>query len=277
MDGCATSRWTWSCCSGRTRRRWPSGWPAAARAVTCRPSTSSTTLPRGRRSAPGTRSPPTRPCAASLSCTSPTSTRWPGTAAGAPTTVIEHGVRRPRLLLHRRRWPAWPWSSTSRCAGGGWPAPTCCRGMARHVPVDVYGMGMDALRERALADGVPSLARAARGPAAGPSCTRSSARHRAYFHPYRWTSLGLALIEAMTSACPCSPCRRPRPAEAVPPEAGLVDARPRRAAARPPGGGWTTRPRRANAAGRRGGTPSPATASNGSSTTGTGSWKEVTR
>ena len=91
--------------------------------------------------------------------------------------------------------------------------------MARHVPVDVYGMGMDALRERALADGV---ARSPRG------CTRTCrrrelhqrlGRHRAYFHPYRWTSLGLALLEAMTCGLPVlalstteapGPCRRRR-------------------------------------------------------------------
>jgi glycosyltransferase involved in cell wall biosynthesis len=48
--------------------------------------------------------------------------------------------------------------------------------------------------------------------------------HRAYLHPYRWTSLGLALIEAMTLGLPVLVLAATAAPEAVPPEAGLVTA-----------------------------------------------------
>ncbi len=145
--------------------------------------------------------------------------------------------------------------------------------MARHVPVDVYGMGMDALRERALADGVPSLASRLHEDLPQARLHQRLGRHRAYFHPYRWTSLGLALLEAMTCGLPVLALVDDRGPRGRPAGGGAGDVRPRRAPRDRPAVAATTRPRRANAAGRRGSTRSPATASSGSSTTGTGSWK----
>jgi glycosyltransferase involved in cell wall biosynthesis len=46
--------------------------------------------------------------------------------------------------------------------------------------------------------------------------------HRAYFHPYRWTSLGLALVEAMTIGMPVLALATTAAPESVPAEAGLV-------------------------------------------------------
>jgi glycosyltransferase involved in cell wall biosynthesis len=46
--------------------------------------------------------------------------------------------------------------------------------------------------------------------------------HRAYLHPYRWTSLGLALLEAMVLGMPVLALATTEAPRAVPPEAGLV-------------------------------------------------------
>jgi glycosyltransferase involved in cell wall biosynthesis len=50
------------------------------------------------------------------------------------------------------------------------------------------------------------------------------ARHRAYLHPYRWTSLGLSLLEAMHLGMPVLALAAPAAADAVPAGAGLVTA-----------------------------------------------------
>ena len=47
-------------------------------------------------------------------------------------------------------------------------------------------------------------------------------RHRAYHHPYRWTSLGLAMLEAMALGLPVLALSTTEAPEAVPPEAGIV-------------------------------------------------------
>jgi glycosyltransferase involved in cell wall biosynthesis len=48
------------------------------------------------------------------------------------------------------------------------------------------------------------------------------ARRRVYFHPMRWTSLGLSLVEAMHLGLPVVAVAATEAARAVPPEAGLV-------------------------------------------------------
>ncbi|MFB9070451.1 glycosyltransferase [Citricoccus parietis] len=51
---------------------------------------------------------------------------------------------------------------------------------------------------------------------------RALAAHRVYFHPYRWTSLGLALLEAMTLGMPVLALSTTEAPRAVPPAAGLL-------------------------------------------------------
>jgi hypothetical protein len=51
------------------------------------------------------------------------------------------------------------------------------------------------------------------------------ARRRVYLHPYRWTSLGLALLEAMQIGLPVVALATTEVVEAVPPEAGHVTNR----------------------------------------------------
>lgn len=134
----------------------------------------------------------------------------------APTTVIEHGIPDPghRYTGVRERVgvvvnePVRRW----RVAG-----TDVVLEIAGRVPVEVYGMGMAALAERAphlaphLHDDVPQDAMHLR-----------LAQARAYLHPYRWTSLGLSLLEAMALGMPVLALATTAAPEAVPREAGLV-------------------------------------------------------
>lgn len=137
----------------------------------------------------------------------------------APVRVIEHGVldpgpiwsgEQPRLAMSVnepvRRW---------RVAGMDLAAR-----VAAQLPVDVYGMGVQDLvaRERAFAGGhheedLPQH-----------ELHQRMARHRAYLHTYRWTSLGLSLLEAMIIGSPVLALAATEAPAAVPPQAGLVTA-----------------------------------------------------
>ncbi len=55
------------------------------------------------------------------------------------------------------------------------------------------------------------------------------ARRRVYVHPFRWTSLGLSLIEAMHLGMPVVALATTEAVEAVPPAAGACSNRMRRA------------------------------------------------
>jgi glycosyltransferase involved in cell wall biosynthesis len=136
----------------------------------------------------------------------------------APVRVIEHGIADPGY-----RWTGQLPSLAvcinepvrrSRIAGVDLAAH-----VARHVPVEVYGMGLgglDALIPTGLAarhEDLPQAELHARMP-----------HHRAYLHPYRWTSLGLALIEAMALGMPVLALAATAAAQAVPPDAGTVTA-----------------------------------------------------
>jgi glycosyltransferase involved in cell wall biosynthesis len=82
--------------------------------------------------------------------------------------------------------------------------------LAREAPIDLFGMGTEAvgfgnLPQRELHDAM-SL-------------------RRVYLHPYRWTSLGLSLIEAMHLGLPVVALATTEVPQAVPPEAGIVTNR----------------------------------------------------
>jgi hypothetical protein len=142
----------------------------------------------------------------------------------APTLVIEHGVPDPgpRWTGERgslgvvvnepvRRW---------RVAGMDLAAR-----VAEHVPIEVYGIGVTGLDRhirRGLAGVHEDLPQA---------CLHARlATHRAYLHPYRWTSLGLALIEAMLLGMPVLVVAATAAPESVPEPAGLVTSDPDRLA-----------------------------------------------
>jgi hypothetical protein len=88
--------------------------------------------------------------------------------------------------------------------------------LAERVPIDVFGMGADAVGGTAI-DGIDDLPQ--------DRLHDEMARRRVYLHPIRWTSLGLSLIEAMHIGMPVVALATTEVVEAVPPEAGVVSNR----------------------------------------------------
>lgn len=134
----------------------------------------------------------------------------------APTTVIEHGIIDPGHL----------YTGTQRSLGVVVNEPvrrTRVAGtdlaltLARRFDVHFYGMRVSELAQREpLLDGhvhedVPQRQMHA-----------ELATHRIYLHPYRWTSLGLSLIEAMTIGMPVLALNTTEAPLAVPVGAGVL-------------------------------------------------------
>jgi glycosyltransferase involved in cell wall biosynthesis len=138
----------------------------------------------------------------------------------APTSVIEHGIPDPGLRWTGERStlavcvnePIRRW----RVAGMDLAAQ-----VAATVPIEVYGMGLDGLAER-----IPDGLAGAHEDLPQAALHQRMAAHRAYLHPYRWTSLGLALVEAMTLGMPVLVLAATAAPQAVAPEAGLVSPDP---------------------------------------------------
>jgi glycosyl transferase family 1 len=76
------------------------------------------------------------------------------------------------------------------------------------VPVDLFGMGADAL------GGIDDLPQ--------EKLHRELARRRVYVHPFRWTSLGLTLLEAMALGMPVVAVASTAAIEAVPSDGGVL-------------------------------------------------------
>ncbi len=138
----------------------------------------------------------------------------------APTEVVEHGVLDPGHLYT---------GSTASLAAvvnepvrrGRVAGTDLLTALAGQLPVDVYGMGMDRLAEHA-----PHMAGRLHENYPQEQLHAALGAHRAYFHPYRWTSLGLALLEAMTIGMPVLGLSTTEAPRAVPPEAGLLSNDP---------------------------------------------------
>jgi hypothetical protein len=140
----------------------------------------------------------------------------------APTTVVEHGIVDPG-----ERWTG----ALERAAvvtnepvrRGRTVGADLLPGFAEAAPLDVFGMGLAGLHEAygldparvALHDDPPQAAMHA-----------ELARRRVYVHPVRWTSLGLALIEAMHLGMPVVALATTEVVEAVPEGAGVLSTRP---------------------------------------------------
>ncbi|SDQ26557.1 MULTISPECIES: glycosyltransferase [Actinopolyspora] len=139
----------------------------------------------------------------------------------APTTVIEHGVVDPG---HRYTGES-PRAGVvinepvrrSRISG----ADLLPR-FAAAAPLDLFGMGVsDSL-------GALGLRRDRVRPHEDlpqEEMHRALAGNRVYVHPYRWTSLGLSLLEAMHLGMPVVAVAATEAVEAVPREAGAVSTR----------------------------------------------------
>ncbi|MCU1635003.1 MAG: glycosyl transferase [Cryobacterium sp.] len=135
----------------------------------------------------------------------------------APTTVIEHGIVDPGPLYsgeigHQavvinepvRRHRVTGTDLLPRFIAAG--------------PVDVFGMAGSGLAGHL---GHPAGIRHA-GDLATAELHRELARRRVYLHPLRWTSLGLALLEAMHLAMPVVVLAATEASRAVPPGAGAI-------------------------------------------------------
>ena len=142
----------------------------------------------------------------------------------APTRVIEHGIPDPgdRYTGERPRVAAVVNEPVRRWRVAGTDVLLRC---AAQVPVEVYGMGMADLGERAAAAGV-ELAGHLHDDVPQTDMHGRLAQARAYLHPYRWTSLGLSLLEAMTLGMPVLALATTEAPRAVPPGAGVVSNDP---------------------------------------------------
>ena len=105
-----------------------------------------------------------------------------------PTTVIEHGVLIPALVRATRRLER----GVAVINGMDWRGRRIGRdvfeAMRAEVPLDLIGLGSESL--------------GGLGPMAQTDLAAAVAEYRFFFHPARYTSLGLTVIEAMTIGLP---------------------------------------------------------------------------
>lgn len=134
----------------------------------------------------------------------------------ARTTVIEHGVRDPG---HRFTGsvPAACVSVNEPMRRGRAAGTDLIPAFAERMDVDVFGMHVNGLAE-ALGnrhvheyEDLPQRA-----------MHDEIAQRRVYVHPYRWTSLGLSLVEAMLLGLPVVVVAATEHAQTVPQHAGLA-------------------------------------------------------
>lgn len=135
-----------------------------------------------------------------------------------PTLVIEHGVPDPG--------PAYTGEVPELAAVVNEPvrrgrvAGTDLLGrFAAAAPVRIFGMGGDGLSD---AVGIPAPGLTVRGDLPMDELHREMSRCRVYLHPFRWTSLGLALLEAMHLGMPVVVLATTEAVRAVPPDAGAI-------------------------------------------------------
>ena len=127
-----------------------------------------------------------------------------------PTRVIEHGIVDPGYRytgeLPRAAVVVNEATRRGRVTGTDLLAP-----LGADVPLDLFGM--DAGRLGGY-ENPPQEA-----------LHTEMARRRVYFHPIRWTSLGLSLLEAMHLGMPVVALATTEVPEAVPPETGIISTR----------------------------------------------------
>lgn len=136
----------------------------------------------------------------------------------APVKVIEHGVPDPGLL----------YTGTDEVQGvvinepvrrGRVTGTDLLPRFSQAGPLRLFGLGTDDV-STALGLGPPRTQ--IRGDVPASSMHRELAACRLYLHPLRWTSLGLALLEAMHLGMPVVVLDATEASRAVPPEAGAI-------------------------------------------------------
>ncbi|WHT15934.1 glycosyltransferase [Crossiella sp. CA-258035] len=138
-----------------------------------------------------------------------------------PTVVIEHGVPDPG---HRYtgELPHAGVVVNEPIRRGRVAGTDLLPRFAAAAPLDVFGMGLDGLGEH-LGLGPDRLT--ACGDLTTADLHTQLARRRVYLHPYRWTSLGLAMLEAMHLGMPVLALAVTEAPRAVPPTAGVLSTR----------------------------------------------------
>jgi len=143
-------------------------------------------------------------------------------AGGTPTRVVEHGIVDPGLRYTGELERAVVVVNEARRRARVTGTDLLGR-FARAAPIDLFGMDALSLRVPGVT-GIDDTPQAA--------MHGEMARRRVYLHPIRWTSLGLALLEAMHLGMPVVALGTTEVAEAVPAEAGAVSTDVKRLARR---------------------------------------------
>jgi glycosyltransferase involved in cell wall biosynthesis len=145
----------------------------------------------------------------------------------ASTEVIDHGIPDPghRWTGERAHVAAVVNEPVRRWRVAG---TDLLLDVAREVPLEVYGMGTGELAAHLRATGSPVAAASADRlhDLSQHELHAALAGARAYLHPYRWTSLGLSLLEAMAIGLPVLALPVTEHPVAVPPAAGVLSAEP---------------------------------------------------
>ncbi|MBF4462676.1 MULTISPECIES: glycosyltransferase [unclassified Rathayibacter] len=133
-----------------------------------------------------------------------------------PTTVIEHGIRDPGPL-YTGELSHFGVVVNEPVRRGRVAGTDLLPRFAAVAPLDVFGMKAEQLTA------LPGLETATvLGDVRTEAMHAALARRRVYLHPFRWTSLGLALLEAMHLGMPVVALEVTEAGRAVPPEAGAI-------------------------------------------------------
>jgi hypothetical protein len=130
-------------------------------------------------------------------------------SGSTPTTVVEHGIVDPGYRYTGELSRAAAVINEARRRGRVTGTDLLER-FERVAPVDLFGIdagalgGLDLPQEKLHAE---------------------MARRRVYVHPFRWTSLGLSLLEAMHLGMPVVALATTEAPEAIPAEVGIVSTR----------------------------------------------------
>lgn len=136
----------------------------------------------------------------------------------APVTVIEHGVNDPGYR-YTGETPELAVVVNEPVRRGRVTGTDLLPRFADAAPLQVFGMGGAELPG---ATGLPAARLRIRGDLPSAELHRQMPLCRAYVHPLRWTSLGLALLEAMHLGMPVLALATTEASRAVPPEAGAI-------------------------------------------------------
>ncbi|MEC5189874.1 MULTISPECIES: glycosyltransferase [unclassified Arthrobacter] len=136
----------------------------------------------------------------------------------APTLVIEHGVPDPGHA-YTGEIPELAAVVNEPVRRGRVAGTDLLGRFATAAPLRVFGMGGDVLAD---AIHVPPSRLLVGGDLPTVALHREMSRCRVYLHPFRWTSLGLALLEAMHLGMPVVVLATTEAVRAVPPDAGAI-------------------------------------------------------